>query len=181
MAQKRGFVGVESFAIGSVNSLLFLLLFALLSSCSTNTPWAVTHITGNGPEFHSAKLTYHSRDKVKGIDLEFLKTQDSLKLYLNVHSRPIPRSAEFPNMAQVVLQIENKNITFNAIRHQGGHRVLVPVSIQELIVSSLNDAIPVTIHLAGYETTIEPAHFSEFFCKMHDFPRFSSHLNLRLL
>ncbi|HSW86901.1 MAG TPA: hypothetical protein VLG49_05310 [Rhabdochlamydiaceae bacterium] len=161
--------------------MLFLLMLVFFTSCSQKTPWAVTHIKGNGPEFNSAKLTYHSNDKANGIDLEFLKTEDSLNLYLNVHSRPIPCSRNHPNMAQVTLQIEDKQYSFSAIRHQGGHRLLVPASIQEIIINSLKDAIPIAIHLEGYDATFDPAYFSEYFYKMHYPPRFSSHLNLSLL
>jgi hypothetical protein len=155
----------------------FLLLLSFFS-CAAKSQWEVSHIKGGSAEFNSSRLAYHSEDRVNGIDLEFLKTKDSLNLYLHVHSRPIPCFQDSPKKAKVTVQAEDKSYTFSALRHEGGQRLLLPSSIQEIIIETLKNGMPVVIHLEGYDVSIEPACFSDFFYKLHYPPRFSSLFHL---
>jgi hypothetical protein len=148
------------------------IVILVLAGCSGHTRWSVKAIKAGDSEFNSSRLVYRCPSKTEGIDLEFLKTKQSLNLYFVVHSHPVPGHEGNPHRAHAVLEADGSRVSFMAHRHLGGQRVLCPAEIQEKIIKYLFDAIPVTIHLGGYQATIEPARFTEHYNKMHYPPKF---------
>lgn len=158
--------------------MIFLLLFCelLLSCCTKQDHWNVSHIKTGQSEFDSSKLTYLASDRINGIQLEFLRTKHALHLYAFVHSQPIPAYRGNPKQAKVIIRIEAQEFPFIAIRHAGGHRLLIPEETQDLITQSLHDAKSITLELQGYIETIESAGFSQHFEKLYSSMPFSTSL-----
>lgn len=155
----------------------FVILFGLFS-CGAPSPWVLNYIKSGDSEFNSSRLTYRNADKNNGIELEFLKTEESLNLYLYVHSRSISCFHDNPKKAKVIMEGDGKNYVIIASRHEGGQRLLIPSSYQQIIIDLLHAGIPICLSIEGYNVSIDPVHFSEFFYKMHYPPQFSSPFHL---
>lgn len=138
--------------------------FLLLCACSRPSHWSSNEIHSRTKEHDSSKLSYYSRDRAHGIDLEFLKTKDHLNVYLNVHSIPIPAT---PNKtATFKLESAGKTLTCEAYRMEGGQRLLLTEEIATLLIESLKNHNDVTLSLPGYRTTIKAEDFSKKFHRL---------------
>lgn len=141
-----------------------------LVSCSQATPWSINHIKTGNACFDSSELCYRSSDPANGLDLEMIRTQESLRLYLSVRSRIIPPYKNNPQEAIVEVLANGEKHRFIAFRHEGGQRVLLPEECQNLILSQLKDNHPVAISLSGYKNIIEPTSFSSFYEQLYNPP-----------
>lgn len=121
--------------------------------------------SGKG-EFCSTKLTYRSMDPVHGIDLEFLKTEEHLNTYLNVHSIPLSPHKGNPQSAPFILEIEGKIFRSTVYRLSGGQRFLLPSELAEKIICALKNHKEVKMTLASYKTLLRPEDFSSKFEKL---------------
>jgi hypothetical protein len=147
----------------------FLLI--LLFGCSHHSHWTSDQMNSNKKEFCSTKLSYSSKDPLHGIDLEFLKTEDRLKLYLNVHSVPVSSYQDDPKSALLKLNIDGKMIRCQTYRFEGGQRFLLPDEIANIIIHSLQNNKEVTFILPGYRSTIKTEGFSSKFDQLiYPFP-----------
>lgn len=144
---------------------IFLLLFLLLS-CSKQSHWAFDQVHSDQKEFRSAKLTYYSLDPVHGIDLEFLKTEEHLKVYLNIHSIPIAPNKEDPKNTVCTIVIDEETLRCSAYRLDGGQRFLISNDVGETLIEALKNQKPVSISIASYRTVLKPEDFSSKFEKL---------------
>lgn len=142
-----------SFAIASLVCLFFL-------SCSAKSPWVSQSIKTGNPDYNSTRLVYHSPDKLHGIDLELLKTGETTRLYLIVHSHTVPPYKGDPKRAAVLLTIDKKSYTVIAGRREGGQKLLMPDSARELILSALKNGTFIDISLKGYTAKVTSENFS---------------------
>ena len=142
-----------------------VFIFLLLFGCAARTHWAFDQIHAE-KKFCSTKLIYHSLDPVSGIDLELLKTNEHLQLYLNIYSIPIPPYQG--NQEQALITIEHQGQKTQSLVHRmrGGQRFLLPQPIATQIIESLKAGSPVTIRLASYRTVFQPEDFSNKFHKL---------------
>ncbi len=146
-------------------SVVKIFLFILLSSCHhASTNWQIDRMTAGTAEHNSTRLSYKTRDKVSGIDLEFLKTKLSLHAYLNVHSVPIPENAKG------FLIIDGACRPLEAHVRKGGQRILLSDSTCDLLIQSLLAGKSVEIRLSSYHTTFSPNGFKSQFETMQNFP-----------
>lgn len=150
----------------------------LLCSCARSSHWSSNEIHSRTKEHDSSKLSYHSRDRAHGIDVEFLKTKDHLNVYLNVHSIPIPASPS--KTASLKLELEGKILTCEAYRMEGGQRLRLPEEIATLLIESLKNHNDVILTLPGYRTTIMAEDFSKKFHRLHH-PRIQNPLHFDFL
>ncbi len=147
----------------------FLILLGCLAiSCGKQSHWAFDQIHSNKSEFCSTKLTYRSLDPAYGINLEFLKTQDSLNTYLNVHSIPLKgKQKDVP----LKIEIDGKVLRASAYRLAGGQRFLLPQETANLLIDALKNGKEVSMTLVEYKTTFKPDDFSQKFEKLlHPLP-----------
>lgn len=144
----------------------YLILLVLLTACQQNDPWGYNQIASGDKQYNSTKLSCFTSDLVNGLDLEFMRISTELRTYLNVHSLPVPASAKNPKSTSATLTIQEETISFQAWRHEGGQRFLLPPEISERIVEALNNDLPVRIQLARYQSTITPKGFKQKFQKM---------------
>ncbi len=156
------------------------LALLLLCSCSQNRSWRVGHVDAGHSAFNSSKLCYRSDDAANGIDVEFLKTQHTLHLYLNVHAHPVPPYEGNAKQALVVFLAGDKKFTYIAARHEGGQRLLVPLEAQEILIEALRANTSITIQLEGYTAQIDPASFSENFTDLQKASPFDLPIKLSL-
>jgi hypothetical protein len=92
--------------------------------------------------------------------LEFLKTNESLTLYLLVHEHPLPKQPT------VLMTLDGKQIRYPVIRHEGGQRALASPSLQEALLSALQEGKTITLQCGTYKTTIQPEQFLDSFVKL---------------
>lgn len=120
----------------------------------------------------SAKLCYYTHDPIHGIDLEFLQTQEHLKVYLNVHSIPVPAYQGNPKSVLVNLAINNSEaLRCQAYRLEGGQRFLLPDEIAETLIEALKNDQEISISLTGYRSIVKAEDFSKKFDQLqHPFP-----------
>ena len=122
-------------------------------------------------ESRSAKLCYHSHDPIHGIDLEFVQTQEHLKVYLNVHSIPVPAYQGNPKSVLVNLLINSEPLHCQAYRLEGGQRFLLPDEIAATLIKALKNDQEVSISLTGYRSIVQAEDFSAKFDRLqHPFP-----------
>lgn len=142
----------------------YALLLVLLSACSTPSHWSSNEIRSRTQEHDSTKLSYLSKDRAHGIDLEFLKTNQHLHIFLNVHSLPIPSNKN--KTAHLKLESSGKISTCEAHLLEGGQRLLLPEETASLLIESLKNQNDVTLTLPGYRTTVLAEDFSKKFHRL---------------
>lgn len=159
--------------------MLFPFIFLLiLTGCRSQTPWTTDRISSGQSKFNSTKLAYTAEDPINGLDLEFLKIQDTLYAYLNVHSVPIPplKKGEGNGIqySAVYITIGPEKHRFEAIRREGGQRLLLPNDAADLILSSLKKELPVGIAVSGYSSLVTPSDFAKQYKKIEKNHTFKS-------
>lgn len=134
-----------------------ILLVLALFGCATSSPWNVSYLQGAG----SSRLSSPAHDRVNGVGVEMVYTQNSLRTYLEVHSQTIP--PYHGNDKEAIITLKTTDQTFHAIahRHAGGQRLLLPADLQQILIDNLLSNQPVTIELQGYRETLSPEHFSD--------------------
>ena len=150
-----------------MKDLLFpFIFFSLFISCNKQSHWAFDQIHSDKAEFRSTKLTYYARDPVNGIDIEFLKSDDHLNAYLNIHSIPIKPYKGDPTSTLVTINIEGEASQCRAYRLAGGQRFLIPESTTQILIDALSNRKAISIALAGYRTVVQAEDFSSKFEKL---------------
>lgn len=149
-----------------MNRLFFLVL--LLSACTSRSHWISDQIHSDKKEFCSTKLSYLSTDPINGIDLEFLKIGESLNVYLNVHSIPVPVRQANQKSILLKLDIGGEIFRCEAYRLEGGQRFLLPKEIVSTLIGSLQNHKDVTFILPGYRSTVKAEDFAKKFIQLND-------------
>ncbi len=157
---------------------LCLILGAFLTSCRSRNPWALDRVASGNSDFNSTKLIFAANDPIHGIDVEFLHTSKNLYVYLNVHSTTIPELKNNPKHAFVYLTIDSEKYRFEALCREGGQRVLLPEDAVKLMISALQENLPIEIKISGYSTQITASGFSEKYKKMQESPLFPNPFHL---
>lgn len=125
----------------------------------------------NQKEFSSTKLSYFSKNPVHGIDLEFLKLEERLNVYLNVHSVPVPPHQGNQKSALLKIDIDGEIIRGEIYRFEGGQRFLLSEEMAKIVIKSLQNNKEITFILSGYRSTIKAEDFSTKFDQLlHPFP-----------
>lgn len=159
--------------------LLLGVLTFFVSACSSKGHWKHSHLN-TGTEFSSSKMAYVFPDPNNSIQLEVFRTQKNCRGYISVHSHPIKPVSNDPKKALVSLQIENDSSSFLAIRHDGGHRLLLPEEVLENILLALSQNKEVILETSGYKAKISPEGFSSTYAKFQNPSKFSQWIQLPL-
>ncbi len=156
-------------AIKKLHFLFFISM--LLFACSSRGHWTSDEVKSDKKEFSSTKLCYLSKDPVHGIDLEFLKIEERLNIYLNVHSVPVPPHQGNQKGAFLKLNIDGEILRCETYRFEGGQRFLLPSEMAKIVIESLQNNKEITFILPGYRSTIKTEDFSMKFDQLlHPFP-----------
>jgi hypothetical protein len=137
-----------------------------LSACQNRDRWAYNQIESGDKKFNSTKLSHFTSDLVNGLDLEFMRIAGEVRTYLNVHSLPIPSSKEDPKTTSGFLTIGSEKYPFQACRHEGGQRLLLPQDISNILIEALSNNQTVHIKVFGYASSITAEGFEPKFQKM---------------
>ncbi len=147
--------------------LVLLLFFAVLCACNKQSHWSSDQIYSNDKESQSAKLTYISKDRIHGIDMEMIRIGERLNIYLNIHSIPSPPYNGDPKKALIKIKTTEKTFSFEAYRFEGGQKFLLPEEASRMLISALQNREAPTLILPGYRTTIEAEDFLEKFDRLN--------------
>jgi hypothetical protein len=151
--------------------LRYLFFFVLLFACSSHSHWTSDQVVSNQKEFSSTKLSYLSKDPAHGIDLEFLKLEERLNVYLNVHSIPVPPHQSNQKSALLKIDVDGEIIRCEIYRLEGGQRFLLSDELAQIVIKSLQNNKEITFTLQGYRSTIKAEDFSKKLNQLlHPFP-----------
>lgn len=153
--------------------LPFLLFLLFLAGCSHSDSWHYAHLKTADSQYDAKKLAFLNPDKVNGIDMEILLVQETLHIYLNVHSTPILSHYRDAKQALVTIRTGEERMQLLAFRHEGGKRILLPETIYPTLLSTLRAGTPILIELEGYRATVEGKGFEEKFHKLQKGSSFS--------
>lgn len=144
----------------SCPGVLFFVCVLLTFGCGAHNPWVVQKMHANSLDYCSTKLSRVAKDQTSEIDLELLNMNETIEMFLTIHSRPISASPETPNETPLKIECKGQIISTLAIRHKGGQKFTVPPTEREFILDCLRDQQKVTLILPGYQTIIDPEGFS---------------------
>jgi hypothetical protein len=145
------------------SSLISCFIAVIFFACSKSSHWSSDRISSEEKESCSSRLSYTSKDRIHGVDVEFLKIGDRLNVYLHIHSIPVPPQEGNPNTAPVKIKTGEGIFSFSAYRFEGGQRFLLSEQASHLLISALQNQKEATLILPGYRSTIQPEDFSRKF------------------
>ncbi|MDE3045827.1 MAG: hypothetical protein KGJ02_04190 [Verrucomicrobiota bacterium] len=134
----------------------------LLSSCGSSSNWRYDSIANQESPYSSSRLLYN--DPTSHLKLELLKIGDQLQafVFLNIHRfRPSPNQ-----MVEVTLSIDDHTFREAAPCREGKMRLLLPPSLTEQLILALQEGKPVGILIDGFQGTISPDQFADFYSKL---------------
>jgi hypothetical protein len=143
----------------SRSKVFVCLLSVICVSCQHTNAWSFTEMRTGTSAFDSSRLAYQSKDKVNGMDLEFIQTKQQLYCYIQVHAQPVKN----PNISLIAT---GKKATYLLIAHAGGHRFLLPDALLNELIFQLQSHQFVTLQLDNYQMVIDPTHFQGSFDKL---------------
>lgn len=147
------------------NFFSFSLIF--LWGCTNPSCWSVKHLDTGNSLFDGSKLTYFPPEKLHRMQLEFYKTAESLKLFINVQEYPIVSKQK---EVVITATFGEERQEFTSYIFQGGHRLLASNDLQEAILKALFEKKIVVLQCTGYVSTIYPENFKENFLKFQSAP-----------
>ncbi len=147
----------------------FFLLF-LLPSCSCGPCWVYREVDTSCPSNNSAFLSYPVLNGFNGIEVQLLRGDFGTLAYLNIPCREIPPLPDAPRYANVLLIIEEDYYSFQAIRMEGGQRLLLPDEATDLLIHALLNCVSVVIALPSHYAEICPMRFESLYRKFCALP-----------
>lgn len=147
-----------------------LLALIVLASCGRKEVWQYREVVSDCPQFNSANLTHCPSNPFTGIEVQFLKGEFGTLCFLNVFCREIIPLLGDPKSALAILEIDQTQYPFKAIRMESGQRALLPDEAACLLISALSNASTVTIYLDSYVTQISSEKFPYYFKKVQKLP-----------
>ncbi|MFI5334731.1 MAG: hypothetical protein ACHQT8_06195 [Chlamydiales bacterium] len=132
----------------------------LLPACSRRDPWQLQQIRTGNSAFNTSKLTWINPDRVNGLDLEMISSEEGLRMALVAHSDPIAPYALDEKKALVKISSAQKERVLLASRREGGQRILLPEETYPFILYALQEGQSVTFRVPGYRTTVQSKNFS---------------------
>lgn len=154
---------------------VIFLLFLFTTSCNPISPWCVFHLNETPDQCNSARLYYPIHDIVNGVSISIVYSAknkgehsefEALTTYIEVHSQEIPAYKGNMKNAIVRMDIDGAHYQGVAYRHEGGQRIVLPSSLQQILLQALQQNRSVTIQLEGYQAIIYPDSFNEEFKKL---------------
>lgn len=143
--------------------IAFLLFFF---SCNHSTNWQVEHIYSDCKEHCSNKLSYLSKDRISGVDLEIIYIGNNMKAYVNLYPHIIKKQS---TMVELITKESTEQFTAYCLK--GGQKILLPQEALCFFLDALENNQEVKIAIGGYYSLVEPLGFKENFKKLQNFPK----------
>ena len=140
-----------------------LLILLVLFSCSHSSNWQVEHLYSDYIEHCSNKLSYVSKDRMSGMNLEILCIGNNIKAYLHF-------SHMIKQPAVIVLTTPESTEQFSAYCLRGGQKILLSQEALRFLYHALENNQAVQISIGGYQSLIEPTGFQENLKKLQTLP-----------
>jgi hypothetical protein len=138
----------------------------LLVSCSRQSHWSHEKIHSHQEKFSYSKVVYRGGDPIRGVDLEFIQSENYFKTYLLVHSIAVPCIKGNPKKILVKIEIDGVTIACEADRLEGGQRFVLEEKMAHILIDTLLDKKNVIISIPGYRSPIAALGFKEHFSKI---------------
>ena len=147
--------------------MIFLLwLLAAMSSCAQSGSWQVSHLQTGSSKYDSSRLYFPAADAISGIDVEMIRSDSEIFVYLLVQNYEIEPYQDNPKEAIVRLMFDDQTIDAVCHRHEGGQRLFLPDSLKQPLLSALQEEKDVTLQLAGFRSTISGRGFPSSFAAL---------------
>lgn len=137
---------------------IFCLL--LLQGCGPKHAWSLNQVPSTGSEFASCKLNHAPKYPGQEIELEFLRINNDVELFLVIRGQPIPSDPTNPKETALTITTDSATVHAFVFRHSGGQKFAVPSETRTLIVQSLQEGRKITLSLPGYSCSIDPLGFT---------------------
>ena len=146
----------------------FMALFLfILSACSPCCPeWCFDCSLAKCPSQSSGRIYLCASNEYSGLEIELVRTQCDLRMYINVFGLEIPPDCNDPTTSKVYVSFKDHSYTFSAARFAGGQRLLVPEMTRDEIIDYLVCDQPVFIRVGRYEADIYPRHFFDVYNRL---------------
>ena len=143
------------------------LWLPLLAGCAKPTLWEFDSIAAGDKSYDSARLLYQDPESGSHLRLEFLRIGTGVDLFLNLTQYTISPSPLDPSSTLVPLKIgEAPPIEERAHLLEGRMRLRFEPETASLITRALQEGKRVGILIDGFEETIEPERFGQFYEKL---------------
>lgn len=136
-----------------------IVISSLLVSCQVTSQWRCQKIR-TLDACDCIRVTYRSENPSNGIDLEFLRTEEGVISYLQVHSAPISSKEE---RAKLKISSDSSSFTYLLPLHKGNQRIRLDKEVQEKLITLLYQKKPITLNLGTYSETINPHPFEKVY------------------
>ncbi len=134
-----------------------------LLSCGKQCNWSHEKIHSHYEKFSYSKVVYRGGDPVRGVDVEFVHSEDYFKTYLLVHSTAVPCSKDTLKKITVKIEIDQVLMVCEADRLDGGQRFLLPEKMAQMLIEAFLAKKNVIISIPGYQSHIATEGFTEHF------------------
>ncbi len=114
-------------------------------------------------EFNSAKLSY---TPTNNLNLEVLFVNGAVHAYFQSESHTLASHEGDSKNALLSLIIGDTTYSDIVPRHQGGQRVSLSEKMQEILLSSLKQNLPLTARVGSLETIITAEKFASHYDKL---------------
>lgn len=138
----------------------------LLASCGRQIHWCHEKIHSHDQKFSYSKVVYRGGDPIRGVDLEFVQSENYFKTYLLVHSIAVPCTKGNPKKILVKIEIDGVTMACQADRLEGGQRFVLEDTAAHTLIDALLAKKNVIISVPGYRSPIAAQGFEEHFRKI---------------
>lgn len=150
---------------------VFLFLLPLIFfSCHRNDPWQQTAIRNSDPTYDLAKLSHPAASDHRGIQIEFIRQEQTIKGYLNVHTFAFPPLENHPKQTSITFLAGETRQTFVVDRLAGGQRLRLSPNSLDALLQLLHDYPQVTIQSGHYSQTYSSDTFDRHYRKLCKLP-----------
>lgn len=147
-------------------ALWALFMFFIISCSGQSTNWQGESAIGSPTSLNSARLYLPPANEFSGLELEFVRMRDGLRLYLNVYGLEIPPDPADPGTSRVFFSFKDHAYHCSAARFLGGQRLLIPEHVQLEMIDYLQQGQSVFIQVDRYQAEVYPDQFMSLFKAM---------------
>lgn len=137
--------------------LIFLFLVSCRSQCRQ---WELATIQSDCPSLTYAKVFLPTCNNFKGLSAELVSNAEGVVFYLNALTFQFQKSSD-PGFSTVDIEIDGQWYSSQAIRLEGGQKIILPQELQELIVTALVADQPVEVRVGRYHELLIADNFTK--------------------
>jgi hypothetical protein len=147
----------------AISSALFFFLY----SCSKpGQSWNYQQTITPYPVYNSGKLSLYPQNDFRGLELEFIKGNSKMRMYLNIYCLSFPQEQNDSSKTLVTISTSNDTQEVLAHRFEGGQRLLLPDEAASNIICKLLNNQIITIAVGRYSSDIIPQGFAKNYFRL---------------